>query len=224
MAIVWYTAIPAGYDQHIMALFEKLTMSEKKAAGAIKNLQHWQQNVVSRYLLRQCIGEILNLEPSDFSIFYPKDSQPKLEWSESESYVNLSLSHSSNWVAISLGINCEIGIDILDSSRPIKGISISEQYFHNHEQALLKQLNPDQSRFSFQKLWCAKEAMKKISGLHLSECLALDLSTVLKGKMPVVLDGFLAHIIQNPKAFTLGVLVNKSENINTGISIEYYKL
>ena len=164
MAIVWYTVIPADYDQHIITLFERLTVSEKKTAGAIKNLQLWQQNVVSRYLLRQCVGEILNLETSNYSILYPKDSQPKLEWSESESYVNLSLSHSKDWVAISLSINCQIGIDILDSSRPKKGISISEQYFHNHEQALLKQLNPDQSRFAFQKLWCAKEAMYKVFG------------------------------------------------------------
>lgn len=114
----------------------------------------YRERAATRVLLHQLLPEYKGI------ISYAPNGQPLLQ----NGYY-ISISHSSNCVAIALHPNCPVGIDIETIRPKIKHIAprfLSEkeishlQQFANHEAQLLHH---------YTVYWCAKEALYKWHGL-----------------------------------------------------------
>jgi phosphopantetheinyl transferase len=218
-SFVRYAKIPTC-ENVLTSIYKSLTTTQKKAARAIKNNLKYRQNIISRHLLQACTEGALNITSDSFILSFPKFSRPEFHSDFNEADISLSLSHSGNWVAVAVGINCVIGLDILDATRPKGGFSIADHYFHDNEKKLLANLQETDRRVVFQKLWCAKEAMVKVKGCDLSDCLGLDFSGVIGLSENISLDGVVFQAFKTPGLLAIGVVAVKSVEQELEILIE----
>jgi phosphopantetheinyl transferase len=218
-SFVRYAKIPSG-ENVLTSIYKSLPTTQKKVARAIKNDLKYRQNIISRHLLQSCTESALNMTFDRFSLSFPKFSRPEFHSDFNEVDISLSLSHSGDWVAVAVGANCVIGLDILDTTRPKGGFSIADHYFHNNEKKLLANLQEGDRRVAFQKLWCAKEAMVKVKGCDLSDCLGQDFS----GDGDLVdnysVDGVVIQVFQATDLLAVGVVAVEAEEEELEIFIE----
>ena len=217
-SFVRYVKIPSC-ENLLTSIYTGLPSPQKKAARSIRNVLKYRQNIISRHLLRGCVEKTLNLEPDSFSLSFPSRSRPEFHSDLHKTGVSLSLSHSGGWVAVAVGIHCVVGLDILDITRPKKGSSIADYYFHDNEKKLLATLQEADRLVAFQKLWCAKEAMVKIKGCNLSDCLGLDFSCDVGLLENFCVDGVVFQVFQAP-GLGVGVVAVKSAEHGLEISVE----
>ena len=218
-SFVRYAKIPTC-ENVLTSIYKSLTTTQKKAARAIKNNLKYRQNIISRHLLQACTEGALNITSDSFILSFPKFSRPEFHSDFNEADISLSLSHSGNWVAVAVGINCVIGLDILDATRPKGGFSIADHYFHDNEKKLLANLQEADRRVAFQKLWCAKEAMVKVKGCDLSDCLGLDFSGDADLADNYSVDGVVIQAFQVTDLLAVGVVAVEAAEEELEIFIE----
>jgi len=218
-SFVRYAKIPSG-ENVLTSIYKGLPTTQKKSARAIKNNLKYRQNIISRHLLQACTERALNMTSDSFSLSFPKCSRPEFHSDFNEADISLSLSHSGGWVAVAVGINCVIGLDILDTTRPKGGFSIADHYFHDNEKKLLANLQEADRRVALQKLWCAKEAMVKVKGCDLSDYLGLDFSGDMGLSENFSVDGVVLQVFQAPDLLAIGVVAVKSAEQELEILIE----
>jgi len=218
-SFVRYAKIPSG-ENVLTSIYKGLSTTQKKSARAIKNNLKYRQNIISRHLLQACTERALNMTSDSFSLSFPKCSRPEFHSDFNEADISLSLSHSGGWVAVAVGINCVIGLDILDATRPKGGFSIADHYFHDNEKKLLANLQEADRRVAFQKLWCAKEAMVKVKGCDLSDCLGLDFSGDADLADNYSVDGVVIQAFQVTDLLAVGVVAVEAAEEELEIFIE----
>lgn len=106
------------------------------------------------------------LKDESIEIFYEESGKPYLNTG-----LNISISHSHDWLAVLFSSDKEVGIDI-EKVRP-KVLNIKEKYLSVKELNELK----DASIEKHTLYWCAKEALYKacgISGLNFAEQLYIE--------------------------------------------------
>jgi phosphopantetheinyl transferase len=218
-SFVGYVKIPSGKNV-LTSIYKSLPTTQKKAARAIKNDLKYRQNIISRHLLQACTESALNMTSDRFSLSFPKFSRPEFRSDFNEADISLSLSHSGGWVAVAVGTNCVIGLDILDATRPKGNFSIADHYFHNNEKKLLANLQEADRRVAFQKLWCAKEAMVKVKGCDLSDCLGQDFSGDGDLADNYSVDGIVIQAFQATDLLAVGVVAVEAAEEELEIFIE----
>jgi phosphopantetheinyl transferase len=218
-SFVRYAKIPSG-ENVLTSIYKGLSTTQKKSARAIKNNLKYRQNIISRHLLQACTERALNMTSDSFSLSFPKCSRPEFHSDFNEADISLSLSHSGGWVAVAVGINCVIGLDILDTTRPKGGFSIADHYFHDNEKKLLANLQEADRRVALQKLWCAKEAMVKVKGCDLSDCLGLDFSGDADLADNYSVDGVVIQAFQVTDLLAVGVVAVEAAEEELEIFIE----
>ena len=218
-SFVRYAKIPTC-ENVLTSIYKSLTTTQKKAARAIKNNLKYRQNIISRHLLQACTERALNMTSDSFLLSFPKCSRPEFHSDFNEADISLSLSHSGGWVAVAVGINCVIGLDILDATRPKGGFSIADHYFHDNEKKLLANLQEADRRVALQKLWCAKEAMVKVKGCDLSDCLGQDFSGDGDLADNYSVDGIVIQAFQATDLLAVGVVAVEAAEEELEIFIE----
>ena len=218
-SFVRYAKIPSG-ENVLTSIYKGLSTTQKKSARAIKNNLKYRQNIISRHLLQACTERALNMTSDSFLLSFPKCSRPEFHSDFNEADISLSLSHSGGWVAVAVGINCVIGLDILDTTRPKGGFSIADHYFHDNEKKLLANLQEADRRVALQKLWCAKEAMVKVKGCDLSDCLGLDFSGDADLADNYSVDGVVIQAFQVTDLLAVGVVAVEAAEEELEIFIE----
>lgn len=77
-------------------------------------------------------------------------------------------SHSGNLLAVALGTNVRVGVDI-ESPRPRpRAAELARRYFHPAEAGELEAMSQAGCESAFLRLWCAKEAVLKAHGRGLA--------------------------------------------------------
>ena len=148
-----------------------LTGSEVDRLPARRLGDAWKRHILSRRLVRFAVSSYLGR--SDIVVDYPKDSAPILKGHDL-SGVNLSLSHCGENAAVAIASGVAIGCDILTRSRRVRWSEISSSFFSEAEAAWISEPHAP-SRERFDRLWCAKELLAKLSGQSLFEFLRRDI-------------------------------------------------
>lgn len=89
-------------------------------------------------------------------------------------FIDFNVSHSGDWMALALGLDCTFGIDIEAWRDPVGDEMLMERYFSVNEAALWRMESPSQRPGTFARLWTRKEATLKALGCGLID----DLSAI----------------------------------------------
>ena len=160
--------IPAG-SAEARALESLLSIDERARRERYKSEEARYQFLLSRALLRRVLGNISGEAPESLQFQVEESGKPRLlEVPE----LRFSLSHSGQWIALTVSCESDIGVDIEQPVRPRNFLRIANHYFHPDEQSLLTSSPPELLPVHFYRLWTMKEAFFKGRGTGISEGLS----------------------------------------------------
>ncbi len=156
----------------IQSLLACLSPDETTRYHRFVRSERAQQFLVGRYLLRQRLGEMLDIAPVDVPLIERANNVPLLDLALPQK-ISFSISHSRLWVACAISTEVNIGLDIevIDHQRDI--LALAEHSFEATQLAQFLTLEKPQGIDYFYRYWTAQEAQFKLhasckSLMHLS--------------------------------------------------------
>jgi 4'-phosphopantetheinyl transferase len=130
---------------------------------------------VARGTLRQLAGRYLGRAPEELVFAYGTQGKPVLDG------LNFNLSHSGERMAVAFAADSPVGLDIEKITPRRRVRHLAARYFQESERREME--TPDDEEFlrRFFRLWTAKEAVMKATGLGF----ALELSRIEVGLFPL---------------------------------------
>jgi 4'-phosphopantetheinyl transferase len=169
-----------------------LSKKEKIRAARLKNPRTACQQIISRGILRLLLGNYTGINPNDLIFNKTLYGKPYLI-NPVNSEICFNLSHSGNLLLIAVGRGKQIGIDVEKLEGKIDFSGISSLVFSPDEQLSLScSLDPIHD---FYRLWTAKEAILKSTGLGF---------TYPSNQFSVVISKGNVSLLKIPKTFAAG--------------------
>lgn len=168
-------------DAEVAQLITVLSSDEVARANRFRFPRHRRRFIVARGILRQLLGNYLNIEPKELQFDYSDRGKPLLKAHQSD-YLQFNLSHSHEYALYGFTYHYPIGVD-LEYLREVSDIiKIARRFFSNREyEILIGATNETRPQLFFQ-LWTAKEAYLKAIGTGLTDSLA-DIEIALDDMM-----------------------------------------
>lgn len=149
-----------------------LSKDEIAKANKYRFPQHRCRFIAARGILRQLLGQYLQISPSSIEFQYGDRGKPYLSKSIFSSSLEFNISHSQGYALYGFSLNHAIGVD-LEYLRPMKDAAqIAQRFFSPQEFEFVNCLSGKQQQRVFFKLWTAKEAYLKATGTGLAGSLA----------------------------------------------------
>lgn len=104
-----------------------------------------------------------------------------------DSSLQISLAHSKNWAACSVG-EVASGVDVEEDS--IDELALAEIFFTAREYQQLCNLNGRARSEKFLRIWTIKESFAKLTGRNLDAALTIDSADILFGRNSIVGKNF----------------------------------
>ena len=157
-------------DSEVARLTSILSPDEVARANRFRFARHRRRFIVARGILRQLLGNYLDIEPKDLQFDYGDRGKPLLKLDRTEP-LQFNLSHSHEYALYGFTYDCLIGVD-LEYLRKSDFMKIARRFFSDGEYELLMKASEDERAKLFFQLWTAKEAYLKAIGTGIADSLA----------------------------------------------------
>lgn len=155
----------AVLEERLQFLTSLLSEDEIQRANRFHFPEHRRRFVVARGMLRELLGQYLNLDPMQVQFEYSSHGKPRIQ---GESSLKFNLSHSQDLVLYGFTLEREIGVD-LEYLRPLENASqLAQRFFCPREYEVIRTLDLENQKKVFFKAWTAKEAYLKAIGAGIS--------------------------------------------------------
>lgn len=104
-----------------------------------------------------------------------------------DSNLKISLAHSKNWAACSIG-EIASGIDVEEDF--VDELTLAEFFFTTQEYRELCKLNGWSRAEKFLSIWTIKESFAKLTGRNLDDALTIESAEILSGSNPIAGKNF----------------------------------
>jgi 4'-phosphopantetheinyl transferase len=164
---LWYGDIPEATIEHSVWL----EPFEQSRANNLQLETTRQRYIAAHAQLRLLLASVVNTNPQQLRIGRNQYGKPYLsDYPE----VAFNLSHTANKLAVVIGVNCQLGVDI-EQIKPRNSITaLVARCFAEEEQAYWQQQPKAEQLCAFYPFWVRKEAVVKAIGrgiaLGLSQC------------------------------------------------------
>lgn len=146
-----------------------LSADEIARASKFRFDVHKNRFIAARGILRQLLGNYLQLSPSSIVFNYSDRGKPQLA---QDTALQFNISHSQDYALFGFTLNHLIGVDLEYQKSMPDAIKIAQRFFSPREfQMLQATTRENQSKLFFQ-LWTFKEAYLKAIGTGISGSLA----------------------------------------------------
>jgi 4'-phosphopantetheinyl transferase len=143
---------------------EILSRDEKQRAERFRFPVHRNRFIAGRGVLREMLGEYLEIFPGDIEFRYSEHGKPFLKAPPNAEKLAFNLSHTGDVALLAFGFTPEIGVDI-EQLRPMPDREdIAKRFFAPAEAATLSFLPPYEQDAAFFRCWTRKEAFLKARG------------------------------------------------------------
>lgn len=167
---LWQATL-ASPDASEMPFPMVLDHSERLRAERFRFAADRRRFIQRHILLRTLLAQYLGIAPAEVEIRTTDLGKPYLAGYSPRDGVTFNLSHSGNLVAIAIGRDRPVGVDIEQSDRAVDGMVIARQYFSRSESSWLAELPADRRPAAFLRLWTAREALLKATAHGLTVAL-----------------------------------------------------
>jgi 4'-phosphopantetheinyl transferase len=157
-----------------------LSVDEQHRADRYVFAEHRHRYRVARGLLRLILGRYTGIAAADLEFNYTANGKPSLVQPLS---LHFNLSHSQDRAIYAVGRDCSPGVD-LECLRPVDHlIPISRRYFSETEVKWLEAETDNAQALMFFRLWTAKEAYLKATGVGISQLQHIGLTQATAGHL-----------------------------------------
>ena len=118
--------------------------------------------VVGRGTLREVLGELLEISPTDVQFAYGPQGKPALAH---DTDLRFNLSHSQDWALLAVTEGREVGVDLEFLRQDLNPLEVAPSVFSPEECAALENLPEPERLAAFYGYWTRKEAFIKALGL-----------------------------------------------------------
>ena len=159
-------------DFEIARLATVLSPDEIARADRFRFARHRRRFIVARGILRQLLGNYLDIEPKDLQFDYGDRGKPYLKDVDELISLQFNLSHSQEYALYGFTYHHLVGVDLEYLREMPDLIKIARRFFSNREYELLMRANEEARLKLFFQLWTAKEAYLKAIGTGIADSLA----------------------------------------------------
>jgi 4'-phosphopantetheinyl transferase len=135
--------------------------------------------MAARGALRSILAGYLSMDPRQLTFSYGPYGKPSVRNSPNDMQFNLS--HSNDLMVLAVCGRGSVGVDIEKEDPHFPAAEIAARYFCEREKNAINQADEETGLSAFFRLWTAKEAVTKATGLGLS----LELSKIEIGIVPL---------------------------------------
>lgn len=168
--------IPDHDDRDLSALVTAPELARAERFHFPEDRRRWLH---SRALLRTELAAVLECAPAEVPLEIAPGGKPFVPGGP-----QFNLSHSGRFAALILGSGGPVGVDVEASGRQADALRIAERFFVRHECAALHAAGEAERDPLFLRLWTAKEALMKATGLGMRLAPG-SISVRLSAGMPV---------------------------------------
>jgi phosphopantetheine--protein transferase-like protein len=168
-------ALPVVFDEKLF--LKSLNSDEQKRFSEMQDSLMQKTFLYSRYLVKNALSEILQIEPSQINFTIDKNGKPFLL----DSPWYFSISHSEDLCGFAISQK-PIGLDIQMAGDGKSAEKLIKRFFHPSESAYFSQQDENGKREVFYRLWVIKESWGKAKGTGLQNLQTLDFSEVISEK------------------------------------------
>jgi len=161
----------ASLDQppaNVAALEQALSLDERARAQRYRFAHDKQHFIIRRGLLRQMLGDYLNIEPGSLRFRSGPYGKPVLAEMPGAYMLHFNVSHSRTLALFAFARDHEVGVDIEYARPVVEAEQIARRYFPVQQTDTLRDLPPDRMYTQFFIYWTRLEACLKASGMGLA--------------------------------------------------------
>lgn len=139
-----------------------------------------RQFVVAHALLRTALSRYVDRDPRDWRFRTGARGRPELVAEAGAPPLRFNLSHTGGLVAVAVGLERELGVDVEHLDRDTRTVELSCDFLAPSERAWIAAAAPGERARRFFALWTLKESYLKARGLGLSvplDCFSFRLGT-----------------------------------------------
>ena len=137
-----------------------ISPDEQQRAERFHFQQHRNRFIVGRGMLRQILGNYLNIEPNKLEFAYSDRGKPYLP----QNNLQFNLSHSQTLAVYGFVREKKIGIDLEYIRSMTDAEKIADRFFSAKEYSAISKLSKEAKQEAFFQYWTAKEAYLKATG------------------------------------------------------------
>ena len=148
-----------------------LSRDEIERANKFRFPQHQTRFIAARGILRQLLGNYLQINSCDLKFAYSDRGKPRLAdflTNATNQQLQFNLSHSQNYALYGFTYNSSIGVDVEHLRELPDALKIAQRFFSPREYQLIYNTPPPEQPAVFFTLWTAKEAYLKAVGTGLA--------------------------------------------------------
>ncbi len=185
---VWHVDLIA-WDKETSSLFELLNSEERERAARFQFAGPRNQFVISRALLRRCLGRYLRIDAREVRFRITANGKPELAGNtELRAHdlplhdlsgddlraddLHFNLSHTQGTTVFAIVRRRQVGIDVERIREDTNALELAERFFSRQEVEWLRSQPVSEHIPSFFSCWTAKEAYIKAHGQGLSMSLS----------------------------------------------------
>ena len=161
-----FTAYLPSLHEHLPSLWESLSIQEKTQAKKFINSYLSERYIISHGLLRYLLAFYTKNNPQ--TIEYKNNQFGKPFLKNKDSLIQFNMSHSKDYAAYILVLDCQVGIDIEWKNKDIDAQELSPLALTEEETIIFSKLNSTKKLNAFYEIWTKKEAILKALGQGLS--------------------------------------------------------
>lgn len=136
--------------------------------GSTRKERMLRRRIQQQFLLRLLLGSYLDCPGKSIRLVRNEHGKPALSGVQAASGLNFNLSHSGDWLAVVVGYDVALGVDIEVDRRLERASDLAGRFFPAEEAHWLQgQDEPFLSR-QFLNQWTAREALAKANGRGLA--------------------------------------------------------
>ncbi|MBA4494044.1 4'-phosphopantetheinyl transferase family protein [Paenactinomyces guangxiensis] len=166
---VWHTPL----SEAVPSLRQLMSTKELERLKSFRKEEDRKRALISYGLLRLILAQVLKKDPREIMISRTcphcgkEHGRPQLKEECPES-IEISVSHSGQWVVIALSLSVPIGIDVEEMRTGLAVDQLASQILSPLEEQEFTLLTEDEKLEAFYVYWTRKEAILKAFGLGFS--------------------------------------------------------
>jgi 4'-phosphopantetheinyl transferase len=176
-----YCAFASEHRQALSRYTRYLSADELQRAGKLRRLEHGEQFIISRGLLRALLGRYLGSRPEAVHIAAGPQGKPCLAAPLSGAQLHFNLSHSRDAMVFAMRLKEPVGVDIEYLRDSLDFVSLAKRFFSEQEHRDISSRAGLEQKKAFYAHWTRKEAFLKATGKGLS---GLEETAALEGGIP----------------------------------------
>ena len=162
---LWY-AFPDEINQpELLQQYEQmLSADEHDSYQRLQQHEHKREYLVSHALLRSCLSQYVDKQPSDWDFLYNDHGKPSVLIEDEGLDIQFNIAHTSGLVVCAISASAEVGVDVEFHSDSQALLEMADHYFSEKEIIALNRLSKTDQEISFFRYWTLKEAYIKAVG------------------------------------------------------------